>query len=80
MLLRYPKNFLQLQVMGYDQNLHKCYAQLTVVGICKSHLDGIPIDVELASCYFRGIRIKGYKEYVQIFCRKVVIKKEGGSY
>ena len=70
MLLRYPKNFLELQMMGYDQNLHKCYVQLTVVRISKSHLDRIPIDVGLASRYFLGIRIKGYKEYVQIFCHK----------
>ena len=80
MLLSYPKNFLELQVMGYDQNLYKCYVQLTVVGICKSHWDRIPIDVGLASCYFLGIRIEGCREYVQIFCHKLVIKKQGGSY
>ena len=66
--------------MGYDQNLHKCYVQLTVVGICKSHWDRILIDVGLASCYFLGIRVKSYKEHIQIFCHKLVIKKLCGSY
>ena len=38
---------------------------MTIVGICKSHQDGILINVGLASCYLVGIRIKGHKEYVQ---------------
>ena len=50
--------------MDYDQNLHKCYVQMIIVGICKSQ-DGILINVGLASCYFLDIRIKGHKEYIK---------------
>ena len=36
-LLRYPENYLLLQVMGYDQNLRKYGALLILADICMSH-------------------------------------------